>query len=109
MLTPAMVDDADLIVCMAAEHRDEVSSIKAFTLKELARVLESLPPVDSKDSLTSRVEQAEAARAAGVESNPWDQDVQDPMGLSLATYRAISWEIVEWCNRLVSGLYGPPL
>ena len=107
MLMPAMVDDADLIVCMAAEHRDEVSSTKAFTLKELVRLLESLPPADPDDTLTSRVQHAEAARAAGVESNPWDQDVQDPMGLSFESYRAISWEIVEWSNRLANGLYGP--
>jgi hypothetical protein len=52
------------------------------------------------------LQQAETARAAGVETNRWDQDIQDPMGLSFDAYRAISWEIVEWCDRLVAGLYG---
>jgi protein-tyrosine-phosphatase len=107
MLMPAMIEAADLIVCMAAEHRDEVASHKAYTLKELVRLVESLPPPEPDETLTSRLEQAETARAAGVETNPWDQDIQDPMGLSFATYRAISWEIVEWSNRLVDGLYGP--
>jgi protein-tyrosine phosphatase len=104
MLMPTMVEAADLIVCMAAEHRDYVESRKAFTLKELVRLLDSLPPPDS--SLTSRVEQAETARAAGVETNRRDQDIQDPMGFSFEKYRAISWEIVEWSDRLVTGLFG---
>jgi hypothetical protein len=76
------------------------------------RLLDSLPPSDTAltsgltSGLTSRVQQAETARAAGVETNRWDQDIQDPMGLSFDAYRAISWEIVEWCDRLVAGLYG---
>jgi protein-tyrosine phosphatase len=107
MLMPAMIEAADLIVCMAAEHRDEVASHKAYTLKELVRLVESLPPPEPDETLTSRLEQAETARAAGVETNPWDHDIQDPMSLSFATYRAISWEIVEWSNRLVDSLYGP--
>ena len=103
MLIPELVEAADLIVCMAAEHRDEVDSRKAFTLKELVRLLDSLPPAGA-DTWTSRVEQAESARDAGAETNLWDQDVQDPMGLSFEAYRAIAWEIVEWSDRLAAGL-----
>jgi hypothetical protein len=32
--------------------------------------------------------------------------VADPLGMSLETYRAVAWELDEWCRRLADGLYG---
>jgi protein-tyrosine phosphatase len=112
MLTPAMVGDADLVLCMAAEHRDATRSIaseRAFTLKELVRLLEGLPPAAGADpeALAGRVAEAAAARRSGATTNPWDEDIVDPLGLSMEAIRAVAWEIDQWIERLVAGLYDP--
>jgi hypothetical protein len=31
----------------------------------------------------------------------------DPLGLSMEVFRAVAWEIDEWIERLVAGLYDP--
>ena len=107
--------DADLVIAMAGEHRDVLGdehrrwASGRFTLKELVRLLESLPPVPpgaGPDSLSERVDQARAARRAGFAGNPLDEDVADPIGMPLQSYRAIAWELDEWIARLVDGLYG---
>lgn len=112
-LAQVPVADADLVIAMAGEHRDLALELevgeRAFTLKELVRLLESLPPVPSgarPGSLSGRVEQAHAARQAGFAGNPFDDDVADPIGMALQTYRATAWELDEWIGRLVDGLYG---
>ena len=106
--------DADLVIAMAGEHRDVLAEQtgvgeRTFTLKELVRLLESLPPVPpgaAPGSLSGRVGQAHAARQAGFVGNPLDDDVADPIGMPLLTYRATAWELDEWVSRLVDGLYG---
>ena len=45
-------------------------------------------------------------RREGFPGNPRDEDVADPLGQNLDTYRAIAWELDEWIRRLVDGLYG---
>jgi protein-tyrosine-phosphatase len=107
------IDRADLILCMAGEHRDEVgravprASGKTFTLKELVRLLETRPPGSAGDlSWTERVEAAHQLRQSGFRGNPNDEDVADPLGLPLESYRAVAWEIDEWIGRLVEGLLG---
>src|SRR5512133_3699358 len=84
MLTPAMVGDADLVLCMAAEHRDAILSVasdaageRAFTLKELVRLLDELPPASGADpeTLAGRIAQAATARRSGAATNPWDEDI----------------------------------
>ena len=117
MLTPAMVGGADLVLCMAAEHRDMIRSVasedavaRAFTLKELVRLLEELPPAAAgadPETLAGRVAEAAAARRSGAATNPWDEDIVDPLGLSMEGFRAVAWEIDEWIERLVAGLYDP--
>ena len=112
LLTPAMVGDADLVLCMAAEHRDAIRSIaseRAFTLKELVRLLEELPPAAGAEpeALAGRVAEAAAARRSGAATNPWDEDIVDPLGLSMEAIRAVAWEIDQWIERLVAGLYDP--
>ena len=97
------------MICMAGEHRDDRRPARercrdaTFTLKELVRLLESLPPVadGEPDDLADRVAStAQAARAAGFAGNPYDEDVADPLGMPLETYRAIAWELDEWIGRL---------
>ncbi len=113
-LTPEMVDDAELVVAMAREHRAEIaatipdSTERTFTLKELVRLLERDPLGSPADpgSLGDRVAVAAAARGQGAPGNPHDEDVVDPLGMPLETYRAIAWELESWCTRLVDGLFG---
>jgi protein-tyrosine phosphatase len=113
-LDPAPASDADLLLAMAGEHRDILLSAhgdldRTFTLKELVRLLESLPhaPAGSGPaSLGERVSQAAAARRAGHAGNPLDEDIVDPIGMPLLSYRAVAWELDRWIGRLVDGLYG---
>jgi protein-tyrosine phosphatase len=113
-LEPPMVEQADLLVCMAAEHRDAIASWfpaaadRTFTLKELARLLEHLGPLEpvAADPL-ARVAAADEARRSGFRGNPLDEDVVDPLGMPLDSYRAIAWELDEWCDRVAEGLAGP--
>lgn len=113
-LSDVRVRDADLVVGMAAEHREAVADEhepfdRVFTLKELVRILESMPAASAgaaPGSLGDRVALAIAARQEGFAGNPNDEDIADPLGLPLQSYRAIAWELDEWTSRLVDGLYG---
>jgi low molecular weight protein-tyrosine phosphatase len=111
-LTPDLIDGADLIVGMAAEHRDAVGRLapgaaaRTFTLKELTRLLEARTAAEQEPRLDARVGEAAAARASGAPANRFDEDVVDPLGMPLETYRAIAWELDEWTDRLVAALYG---
>jgi hypothetical protein len=84
---------------------------RTFTLKELVRLLGSLPavaPGAGPDILHERIAEASRARAAGFSGNPLDEDIADPLGLPMQTYRAVAWELDEWIDRLLDGLYGTP-
>lgn len=115
-LRPEHVRAADLVLGMAAEHREEVAHAmpeaagRTFTLKELVILLEGLPSDPdadpSSDGLPARVRQAEDLRRSGFERNRYDEDVVDPLGMPLEGYRAIAWELKEWSDRLVDGLVG---
>lgn len=114
-LTRGQVEDADLVLAMAGEHRDAVAravpeaAAKSFTLKELVRLLEALPAPDGQlgpEELASRVAEAARLRRGGFEGNLSDEDVVDPLGLPVESYRAIAWELEEWCRRLADGLFG---
>jgi len=111
-LTDAMIGDVDLLVCMAAEHREEIdervpsATDRTYTLKELTRLLE----LDaSPGDLPDRVAAAARARADGgvTEADRFDEDVVDPLGMPLETYLAIAFELEEWTQRLAVGLLGP--
>jgi protein-tyrosine phosphatase len=112
-LTGELIGSAGLVVGMAAEHREAVARLapgaaaRTFTLKELTRLLETEPATDPERPLELRVADAADARARGVGANRFDEDVVDPLGMPLETYRAIAWELDEWTDRLVAGLYGP--
>ena len=114
-LAVEMIDDTDLSVCMAPEHREEVGRLapdaedRTFTLKELVRILEHLPGAerDSKaQGLPKRVSKAAEFRRDGFRGNPFDDDIADPLGLPIDSFRAVAWELDEWCGRLAVGLFG---
>jgi protein-tyrosine phosphatase len=104
--------EAGLIVTMATEHRDAIvawapdAADRTFTLKELVRLLESMAPVGGAD-LGTRIAAAADRRRDGFTGNPLDDDVVDPLGMPLDSYRAIAWELEEWTERLAEGLAGP--
>jgi protein-tyrosine phosphatase len=108
-LTARDIGPATLILGMSSEHGREVvaqdpeAAPRTFTLKELVRLLEALPPATGGD-LASRVAAADALRGSGFAGNPYDQDVADPLGMPLDSFRAVAWELDEWCARLVDGL-----
>jgi protein-tyrosine phosphatase len=111
------VREADLVIAMADEHRRAIewmvpeAGSKTFTLKELVRLLEALPAADPTVppdvGLKERVREADALRRSGFAGNPLDEDVVDPLGLPLESYRAVAWELDGWCSRLADGLFGP--
>jgi protein-tyrosine phosphatase len=108
-----MARDADLLLCMATEHRDAIGSAapdlgaRAFTLKELVRLLEAQPPGLEADGFEARLHTADADRRVGSVPPSRDDDVADPLGQPPEAYRAIAWELHGWIGRLVDGLYGP--
>jgi protein-tyrosine phosphatase len=114
-LTRGDIYDADVVIAMAAEHRDAVSRAmpeaagRTFTLKELVRLLEALPSPRGQfvaDDLSERVAEAEGLRRGGHAGNPHDEDIVDPLGLPLESFRAIAWELDEWSARLAQSLEG---
>ena len=102
---------ADLVLAMSPEHADAVrradpaAADKTFTLKELVRLVEALPEPGG-ENLGDRVAASDALRREGFEGNPHDLDVADPLGMPLESFRAVAWELGEWCARLADGLVG---
>lgn len=110
-MTSRDVDSAILVLGMSSEHARAVvaqepdAAPRTFTLKELVRLLEALPPASGGD-LAARVAAADELRSSGFAGNPHDDDVADPLGMPLESFRAVAWELDEWCARLVDGLLG---
>jgi protein-tyrosine phosphatase len=100
----AMLEDADLIVCMAAEHRDTIVvampdlETKTFTIKELVRLLEKSA---TGGSFEARVAAAAAARNGS--SHP-AEDVRDPLGDPIDGYREVADELYDLSGRLAVAL-----
>ncbi|GIU96299.1 MAG: hypothetical protein KatS3mg013_0102 [Actinomycetota bacterium] len=107
-LEPGDVEEADLVVAMAREHREHVVALvpsaadRTFTLKELVRLLDGLDLAPGAD-LAAQVGAAAAARRARAGAAA-DEDVADPLGEPLETYRAIAWELEGWIERLAEAL-----
>jgi low molecular weight protein-tyrosine phosphatase len=111
-LTDPMIVGADLLICMAAEHREEIEERvpeardRTFTLKELTRLLERDA---TRADLQGRVAAAARGRDDGAltEVDRFDEDVIDPLGMPIETYLEIAAELDEWTERLAAGLAGP--
>ena len=115
-LRRSMIEAADLVIGMAIEHRDAVvhlapgAASRTFTLKELAALLEGLNGAWGADPTEAL--RAGAARGAEVRALPdrpllTDEDVADPLGLGLESFRATAWELGELSERLVASVFGP--
>jgi protein-tyrosine-phosphatase len=114
-LTPDQIEDADLVLGLTQEHRDEVvlmvpsARAKAFTLKELAtllRMLDAAPSGLDREAALARIAEADALRDA-VDAPMLDLDVADPLGFGPDFHRAVAWEIEEAVDVLVARLFGP--
>ena len=112
---PGMAAVADLVLCMAAEHRDQIASDdpqaldRTFTLKELVRLLEGGARAAATPAATpaARIAAAAAVRAGAEAGEHQDEDIADPLGLPLDGYRAIASELDDWIVRLVPALFDP--
>jgi len=112
-----IIESADLIVGMASEHREAVRRIarpaarRTFTLKELVHLLDSAGPAlgeaSSEDRLRSAAVRADAVRDAYPDLHLEDEDVADPLGLGLESFRAVAWEIGALCQGVVDMVFGP--
>jgi protein-tyrosine phosphatase len=114
-LDRTMLESAELVVGLSAEHRDAVAHLlpqaatRTFTLKELVYLLEVAvaepADVDADHTLRSSVRAAAARREADPSFRLPDEDVADPVGLGIETYRAVAWEIEDLSRRMVDGLF----
>lgn len=108
-LTRDEVWEADLVVAMAEEHRQEVLRLDAeaamctFTLPELTSILAAMPPAGraSEAEARSRIALANTRRAPEHRG-----EIRDPLGLGLQTYREVGEEIEAGVDALVEGLFG---
>jgi protein-tyrosine phosphatase len=113
-LEPAEFARSALILGMATEHARAVvaeapeARSRTFTLKEIVRLLEALPEAvpDAGESFADRVRAADDLRREGFVGNPHDEDVADPLGMPIESFRAVAAELDEWCSRLTDGLFG---
>lgn len=123
-LTPEMIEEADLVLAMAREHRSEVvraaprASRKAFLLTEFADLLEGverasanqfqpLPAPDSgagvpalADQLRQGVQRAAAQRGMKPPRHPDTVDVLDPYGHAPKVYRESAEQVRESLERI---------
>jgi protein arginine phosphatase len=114
-LTRAMAEPADLVVAMSSEHRDGVSRLvpqaggRTFTIKELVYLLESEPGGETEGTtvqqLRAAVDRAAAIRKASPGMELLDEDIADPLGLGLESYRATAWELESLTARLADALF----
>ena len=103
-LTAEMLDEADLIVCMAADHREAIVRMRpdldarTFTIKELVRLLETSP---TGGAFEARVAAAAAARNGA----PFPaEDIRDPLGDPIDSYREVAEELHDLSGRLAAAL-----
>lgn len=109
---------------------DPAATSKTFTLKELVRLLADLPPTDvlealpksftvgeleqffqeesgpvDRDSALRRIRAANERRAASPDWHGVDDEIIDPLGLSMAAYQAVAWEIETAIDSLMYLLF----
>jgi protein-tyrosine phosphatase len=103
-----MVEEADLVVCMATDHREAIvaswpaTAGKTFTIKELVRLLEASLQAGP---LLDRVAAAAAARNGSARRA---EDIRDPLGEPIDGYRAVAEELHDLSGRLASALARDP-
>lgn len=111
-LTTALVDQADLVVCLAREHVGVVLGLRedadrrTFTLKQLVRHAEALGPRRPGQPLADYLVQypAHPGSAAGVALGQ-DDDIADPYGRPISALEETADEISGLLDRLVLHLW----
>jgi protein-tyrosine phosphatase len=116
-LQPSLVTGAGLVLTATREHRSAVVQLvpaavrRTFTLLELARVVDQLPPPpgDGDADPLTRMRDAVgwAAQNRVPSTREFGDDLTDPLGAPLATYRERADQIQVACTRVVTLLCGP--
>ena len=113
--------ESDLVLAMAAEHRDAVvrldpdAATKTFTVKELVRLLEDLPDrpdAGGPESLAERVAEARCAPTGGVRRQPGRRGCRRSVGTLTRDVpgrgvgaRRLFRAVGPWAVRRYSGRY----
>jgi len=106
-LSPANVDDADLILTMTTRHRDKVLAAspramrRTFTLLEAGRLL-AIPM--AAETVVQRLAQARGQQTHGERVD----DIGDPIGLDDGTFEAVGAQVVEALRPLLHALAEDP-
>ena len=107
-LTPEMGRRADLVLCMAREHLQDVAVLgadvwaKSFTIKDLVRRAEHVGPRSPGQPFDEWLAKVHAGRTkADVFGGSRSDDVADPIGGSAAVYRRTAAELDDLTARLV--------
>jgi protein-tyrosine phosphatase len=115
-LTRAMTEQADLVVAMSSEHREAVGRLvpsaasRTFTIKELVDVLgyvraDERLEQEPVEQMRASVRAAGDLRRDGAIDELMDEDIADPLGLGIESYRAVAWELEELSKRLADALF----
>jgi len=120
LLNADHLSNADLILTATREHRVQAVAMqpqvvrRAFTLKEFARLTDMVnkdfvpnEPIDVVAGAHARTGLAARLRRMAGGPHSADDDVVDPLGAPLDTYRIRAAEIDLACARAVDVLLGP--
>lgn len=115
-LQAPLVTGAGLVVTATREHRAAVVQLvpaavrRTFTLLELARIVDRLPPLQVARDADPLTRMREAVGWAAQNRVPpmheSADDLDDPLGAPLATYRERADEIQVACSQVVTLLRG---
>ena len=86
------------------------ASPRTFTLKEFAHLLDAVDPPEggsSSERLRRRWPPPTRCGPPGASPDFPDEDVADPLGLGLESYRAVAWEVGTLVERIVDRVFGP--
>lgn len=113
-LTPTLIEGADIVLTATVEHRAHVVGLvpsavrRTFALKELARLVPSMPAQESSHHnagivIAARRNVATAARLRGLGPRPvaGGDDVIDPLGAPVEVYHERAAEIDTACSAVV--------
>ncbi len=113
-LTPAMIVEADLVLALTRQHRARILELvpgavrRTYTLREFARVLESLPEAPGDGTPGERLAAVLPLVAAGRSLAPRGpaagDDVEDPYGYGPEVYRRSLADIQQAVDLIASRL-----